>query len=65
MSSATWTGSNETTPFGRDRTKSPLAVWLREDTHYRWLHLSYLWIDEAFGVGAGDAGSLSASRSRE
>jgi ribosomal protein S18 acetylase RimI-like enzyme len=55
---------NQTTPFGSDRTKSPLAVWLREDgrvlggvsgdTHYRWLYLSSLWVDEAFrGRGWG------------
>jgi ribosomal protein S18 acetylase RimI-like enzyme len=48
---------NQASPFGRDRVKRPLAVWLRErgrilggvygDTHHSWLYLSYLWVDEA------------------
>lgn len=57
---------NQSTPFGADRTKVPLAVWLRRDgevaggaygdTHYGWLYLSSLWIDEAFrGRGWGRA----------
>jgi ribosomal protein S18 acetylase RimI-like enzyme len=47
---------NRSTPFGRDRTKVPLAVWLRRrgrvlggaygDTHYGWLYLSTLWVSE-------------------
>jgi ribosomal protein S18 acetylase RimI-like enzyme len=47
---------NRAAPLGADRTKVPLAVWLRRkgrllggaygDTHYGWLYLSMLWIDE-------------------
>jgi GNAT superfamily N-acetyltransferase len=47
---------NRSTQFGRDRTKLPVAVWLRRrgrvlggaygDTHYGWLYLSALWVDE-------------------
>jgi GNAT superfamily N-acetyltransferase len=47
---------NRSTPLGRDRTKVPVAVWLRHgeqilggasgDTHYGWLYLSALWVDE-------------------
>jgi ribosomal protein S18 acetylase RimI-like enzyme len=55
---------NRSTPFGRDRVKVPVAVWLRRhgrvlggaygDTHYGWLHLSALWVDEeARGQGWG------------
>jgi ribosomal protein S18 acetylase RimI-like enzyme len=55
---------NRTTPFGGDRAKNPLAVWLRDDrrvlggaygdTHYGWLYLSLLWVDEAWrGQGWG------------
>jgi ribosomal protein S18 acetylase RimI-like enzyme len=55
---------NRSTPFGRDRTKVPMAVWLRRhgqvlggaygDTHYGWLYLSALWVDEeARGRGWG------------
>jgi ribosomal protein S18 acetylase RimI-like enzyme len=55
---------NRKSPFGRDRVKAPLAIWLREDgrilggaygdTHYGWLYLSSLWVDEAVrGQGWG------------
>jgi GNAT superfamily N-acetyltransferase len=55
---------NQSTPFGADRTKVPLAVWLRRDgglfggaygdTHYGWLYLSSLWVDQALrGRGWG------------
>jgi ribosomal protein S18 acetylase RimI-like enzyme len=55
---------NRSTPFGRDRVKVPVAVWLRRhgrvlggaygDTHYGWLYLSALWVDEeARGQGWG------------
>jgi GNAT superfamily N-acetyltransferase len=47
---------NHSTPFNRDRSKIPLAVWLRRrgrvlggafgDTHYSWLYLSSFWVDE-------------------
>jgi GNAT superfamily N-acetyltransferase len=47
---------NHSTPFGRDRIKVPVAVWLRQieevlggaygDTRYGWLYLSALWVDE-------------------
>jgi ribosomal protein S18 acetylase RimI-like enzyme len=47
---------NHSTPFDRDRIKVPLAVWLRQheqivggaygDTHYGWIYLSTLWVDE-------------------
>ncbi len=57
---------NQSTPFGADRTKVPLAVLLRRggevvggahgDTHYGWLYLGSLWIDEALrGRGWGRA----------
>lgn len=50
--------------FGHDRNKAPLAVFLRRngqvvggaygDTHYGWLYLSELWIDEGLrGLGWG------------
>lgn len=55
---------NQSTPFGADRTKAPLAVWLRKDghvlggaygdTHYGWLYLSSLWVDKSLrGRGWG------------
>jgi ribosomal protein S18 acetylase RimI-like enzyme len=55
---------NRSTSFGRDRVKVPVAVWLRRhgrvlggaygDTHYGWLYLSALWVDEeARGQGWG------------
>jgi ribosomal protein S18 acetylase RimI-like enzyme len=47
---------NHSTAYGRDRIKVPVAVWLRRrgqilggaygDTHYGWLYLSALWVDE-------------------
>lgn len=57
---------NQSTPFGGDRIKVPLAVWLRRagvvvggaygDTHYGWLYLASLWVDEALrGRGWGRA----------
>jgi ribosomal protein S18 acetylase RimI-like enzyme len=55
---------NQSTPFGRDRTKVPLAVFLRHDggviggaygnTHYGWLYLDSMWVDsEVRGRGWG------------
>jgi ribosomal protein S18 acetylase RimI-like enzyme len=55
---------NRSTPLGPDREKVPLAVWLRRDrrvlggaygdTHYGWLYLSTLWVDdEVRGLGWG------------
>lgn len=55
---------NASTPLGRDRKKIPLAVWLRRDgrvlggaygdTHYGWLYLSTLWVDDVVrGQGWG------------
>jgi GNAT superfamily N-acetyltransferase len=55
---------NQTTPFGDNRVKNPLAVWLREDgrvlggaygdTHYGWLYLGLLWIGQEWrGLGWG------------
>jgi ribosomal protein S18 acetylase RimI-like enzyme len=49
---------------GVDRTKVPIAVWMRQegrvlggaygDTHYGWLYLSLLWVDEGLrGQGWG------------
>jgi ribosomal protein S18 acetylase RimI-like enzyme len=48
---------NQTTPFTGDRIKTPIAVWMRRrgqmlggaygDTHYGWLYLSLLWVDES------------------
>ena len=47
---------NPSTPFGRDRIKIPVAVWLRQggrvlggaygNTHFGWLYLSTLWVHE-------------------
>jgi ribosomal protein S18 acetylase RimI-like enzyme len=55
---------NQQSAFGADRTKVPIAVWLRRngrvlggahgDTHYGWLYLSSLWVDESIrGHGWG------------
>jgi ribosomal protein S18 acetylase RimI-like enzyme len=55
---------NRMIPVGADRTKIPIAVWMRRDgqvlggacgdTHYGWLYLSLLWVDEALrGQGWG------------
>jgi GNAT superfamily N-acetyltransferase len=55
---------NRDHPLGADRTKVPIAVWARRDgrvlggahgdTHYGWLYLSLLWVDEALrGQGLG------------
>jgi GNAT superfamily N-acetyltransferase len=55
---------NRVSAFGSDRAKIPIAVWMRRDgrvlggaygdTHYGWLYLSLLWVDEAFrGQGWG------------
>jgi GNAT superfamily N-acetyltransferase len=55
---------NRESAFGADRTKTPIAVWLRRDgrvlggaagdTHYGWLYLSLLWVDETLrGQGWG------------
>jgi GNAT superfamily N-acetyltransferase len=48
---------NETNPLALDRTKVPLAVFLRRDgrvvggasgdSHYAWLYLSLLWVEES------------------
>jgi ribosomal protein S18 acetylase RimI-like enzyme len=52
---------------GGDGVKTPVAVWMRRgdrvlggaygDTHYGWLYLSLLWVDEAFR-GRGWGGRL-------
>jgi GNAT superfamily N-acetyltransferase len=55
---------NRDDPRATDRTKVPIAVWLRQegrvvggaygDTHYGWLYLGLLWVDEAHrGQGWG------------
>jgi ribosomal protein S18 acetylase RimI-like enzyme len=55
---------NATVPLARDRAKVPLAAFLRRegrvmggaygDTHYGWLYLGYLWVDEPLrGAGWG------------
>jgi ribosomal protein S18 acetylase RimI-like enzyme len=55
---------NRESAHGADRTKRPIAVWVRRegrvlggaygDTHYGWLYLSLLWVDEALrGQGWG------------
>lgn len=55
---------NRASDVGGDRVKVPIAVWMRRDrrvlggaygeTHYGWLYLSLLWVDEAFrGQGWG------------
>jgi len=55
---------NRDAPLAADRTKVPIAVWVRQDgrvrggaygdTHYRWLYLSSLWVDVALrGQGWG------------
>jgi ribosomal protein S18 acetylase RimI-like enzyme len=55
---------NRRTVVGTDRTKIPIAVWMRRDgqvlggacgdTHYGWLYLSLLWVDETLrGQGWG------------
>jgi ribosomal protein S18 acetylase RimI-like enzyme len=55
---------NRSTAVGTDRTKIPIAVWMRRDgqvlggaygdTHYGWLYLSLLWVDETLrGQGWG------------
>ncbi len=52
------------TKTDEDRTKVPVAVWIRQqglvlggacgDTHYGWLYLSLLWIDDSLrGKGWG------------
>jgi len=55
---------NRSATTGTDRTKVPIAVWMRRggrllggaygDTHSGWLYLSLLWVDESFrGQGWG------------
>lgn len=55
---------NRASDVGGDRVKVPLAVWMRRerqvlggvygDTHYGWLYLGLLWVDEALrGQGWG------------
>lgn len=55
---------NQQSAFSADRAKIPVAVWLRQagrvlggaqgDTHYGWLYLSSLWVDEPIrGQGWG------------
>jgi GNAT superfamily N-acetyltransferase len=55
---------NQNIPLARDRTKRPLAVFLRRDgrvvggasgdTHYGWLYLDLLWVEESLrGAGWG------------
>ncbi len=69
---------NRTAAVGGDRAKIPIAVWMREggrlyggaygDTHYGWLYLSLLWVDEARrgqGWGGVSSSGLRLKPSRE